>query len=88
MDSAFFSDEIVHQLQMRESPPIRGTTIKRAARWVFDQVGTLRRHVFQRAGRLTRPNGRLTLTINASATDQERILSLRDAASCSTEAAA
>ena len=73
---------------MRESLPVRGTTMKRAARWVFDQVDTLRRHVLQRAGRLTRPNGRLTLTINASETDQERLLSLRDAASCPTQTAA
>ena len=86
--AGLMAHNMVRELQMRESPPMRGTTMKRAARWVFDQVGTLRRHVFQRAGRLTRPNGRLTLTINASPTDQERILSLRDAASCSTEVAA
>jgi hypothetical protein len=86
--AGLMAHNMVRELQMRESPPVRGTTMKRAARWVFDQVGTLRRHVFQRAGRLTRPNGRLTLTINASGTDQERLLSLRDAASCSTQAAA
>jgi len=86
--AGLMAHNLVRELQMRESPPVRGTTMKRAARWVFDQVGTLRRHVFQRAGRLTRPGGRLTLTINASETDQERLLSLRDAASHSTQAAA
>lgn len=72
---------LLRELQMRESPPQRGTTTTRAALWVFEQVGTLRQRVFQRAGRLTRPNGRLTLTINASQPISQRILSLHQAAS-------
>jgi len=86
--AGLLAHNMVRELQMRESPPTRATNMTRSARWVFDQVGTLRRHVFQRAGRLTRPGGRLTLTINAPDTDRERILSLRDAASSSAEAAA
>lgn len=72
---------LLRELQMRQQPAQRGTTAKRAALWVFEQVGTLRRRVFQRAGKLTRPSGRLTLTINASEPVQQQILSLRDAAS-------
>ena len=86
--AGLMAHNMVRELQMCASPPQRATNMTRAARWVFDQVGTLRRHVFQRAGRLTRPGGRLTLTINASETDRDRILSLRDAASSPAEAAA
>lgn len=76
----------LRELQMRQCPPQRNTTAKRAALWVFEQVGSLRQRVFQRAGKLTRPSGRLTLTINASKPIQQRILSLRDAASRKTAA--
>ena len=86
--AGLMAHNLTRELQMRESPPQRATNMTRAARWVFDKVGTLRRHVFQRAGRLTRPGGRLILTINASDTDRQRILSLRDAASKSPKAAA
>lgn len=72
---------LLRELQMRQQSPKRRTTATRAALWVFEQVGTLRQRVFQRAGKLTRPSGRLTLTINASEPLQEQILALRDAAS-------
>jgi hypothetical protein len=72
---------LLRELQMRESPPQRGTMAKRATLWVFERIGSLRQRVFQRAGKLTRPNGRVTLTINASGPIRERILSLREAAS-------
>lgn len=77
---------LLRELQMRECPPQRSTTAKRAALWVFEQVGSLRQRVFHRAGRLTRPSGRLTLTINAPNSIRKHILSLRDAASGSTAA--
>jgi hypothetical protein len=86
--AGLMAHNLTRELQMCECPPQRGTNMARAARWIFDKVGTLRRHVFHRAGRLTRPGGRLTLTINASDTDRQRILSLRDAASKPANAAA
>lgn len=86
--AGLLAHNLVRELQMRESPPQRATNMTRAARWVFDQVGTLRRHVFVRAGKLTRPGGCLTLTINAAQPDQQRILSLRTAASHPSETAA
>jgi hypothetical protein len=58
---------IVHnlgrELQMQESPPVRGTTRGRKPLWRFEELSTLRRQIIQRAGRLTRPQGRLTLTM-------------------------
>lgn len=71
---------LLRELQMRESPPDRGTTGTRAALWIFDRVSSLRDRVFRRAGKLTRPGGRHTLTINAPPAIQEQILKLRDAA--------
>lgn len=71
---------LLRELQMRQSAPQRRTTAKRAALWVFEQVGSLRQRIFHRAGKLTRPKGRLTLTLNASPPLQESLLSLRDAA--------
>jgi len=86
--AGLLAHNMIRELQMRQSPPTRATNLTRAARWVFEQVGNLRRHVFQRAGRLTRPGGRLTLTVNASTTDQTRILVLRAAANSAADAAA
>jgi hypothetical protein len=33
------------------------------ARWVFQGIGTIQKTIIQRAGRLTSPQGRLTLTL-------------------------
>jgi hypothetical protein len=72
---------LVRELQMRESPPQRKTVAKRATLWVFERIGSLRQRVFQRAGKLTRPDGYLTLTINASEPIRKKIVSLREAVS-------
>jgi len=71
---------LIRELQMRESPPQRGTVCRRATLWVFERISTLRQEVFARAGRFTRPNGRLTLTINAVAKLRVKLLKLREAA--------
>ena len=39
---------------------------KRPANWVFEKLDTLRHRLIQRAGRFTRPNGDLTLTMSAN----------------------
>ncbi len=61
---------------MRTQERSRGTTDNRAALWVFDQVETVRRTLLQRAGRLTRPGGKLTLTISGAALDNEKLLGM------------
>jgi len=67
MDSAFFSDDIV-----------RLTTEKRAPLWCFEQLGTVRRKLIQRAGRLTRPQGKLTLTMSANPAVKSELLHYLD----------
>lgn len=86
--AGLMAHNLIRELQMRESVPQRATTAKRAALWVFEQISSLRQRIFQRAGKLTRPRGRLTLTINASEPIQQRILSLREAANTPERAAA
>jgi len=77
---------LLRELQMRQHPPQRRTTATRAALWMFEQVGSLRRKVFQRAGKLTRPSGHLTLTLNAGEPIRQQIIALRDAAAGRTAA--
>ena len=61
------------ELQMRVLPPVRGTTAGRTVKWVFEELSTLRRNLIQRAGRLTRPQGRLTLTLGINQACEARI---------------
>jgi hypothetical protein len=53
-------------LQMKTKPKQRKTTPKRTPLWVFQQINTFRRNIVNRAGRLTRPQGKLTLTISGN----------------------
>jgi hypothetical protein len=59
---------------MRTTPPCRRTTAKRAALWIFQKLDTLRGTLIRRAGRLTRPGGKLTLTISANRKTQTELL--------------
>lgn len=59
------------ELQMQVSEPERKTTEKRAALWPFERLATLRQRLIQRAGRLTRPQGVLTLTLSENPAVQE-----------------
>jgi hypothetical protein len=65
---------LCRELQMQVEQPVRGTTQKRTVRWLFEELETLRRTLIARAGRLTRPQGKLTLTLNANPTVQNALL--------------
>ena len=52
------------ELQMQTHPASRATEPKRPARWDFLQLGTIRQRLLHLAGRLTRPQGEITLTIS------------------------
>jgi hypothetical protein len=62
--AGLFAHNLVRELQMATQPPCRGTTVRRAAFWTFAKLDTLRCLFLHRAGRLTRPRGVLTLTLN------------------------
>ena len=65
---------LCRELQMQVDQPVRATTEKRTVRWPFAELDTLRRTLIARAGRLTRPQGKLTLTLNANPTVQNALL--------------
>ena len=65
---------LCRELQMQVEEPVRSTTEKRTVRWLFEELDTLRRTLLTRAGRLTRPQGKLTLTLNANPTVQNALL--------------
>src|SRR6266498_3738470 len=63
---AILAHNLGRELQMDATEPQRGTTEKRSPLWVFEGLEIMRRKFIQRAGRLTRTNGTLTLTMSAN----------------------
>ena len=76
--SAVLAHNLSRELQMIARPPLRSTQEKRPALWHFEQLNTLRRRIIQRAGRLIRPQGRLTLSMSANAAVQNELLHYLD----------
>ena len=76
--AGLFAHNLVRELQMQTETRSRGTTDNRAALWIFERVDTVRRTLLQRAGRLTRPSGKLTLTISGGATVKGKLLGILD----------
>jgi Transposase DDE domain group 1 len=72
--SAVLAHNLNRELQIHCYEQERNTTEKRAPLWQFEQLGTLRRKLIQRAGRLTRPQGKLTLTMSANPTVKSELL--------------
>ncbi len=72
--SAVLTHNLNREMQMRCYIRDRNTTEKRAPLWQFEQLGTLRRKLIQRAGRLTKPQGNLTLTMSANAAAKSEML--------------
>jgi hypothetical protein len=64
--SSVLAHNLTRELQMATQTPHRNTTEKRSPLWVFQEINTIRRQLIQRAGRLTRPKGRLTLTMSGN----------------------
>src|ERR1700745_1754305 len=77
--AARYSLSCTAELQMQVQEPVRGTTEKRTVRWLFEELDTLRKTIIARAGRLTRPQGKLTLTLNANLTVQNLLLRFLEA---------
>ena len=76
--AALLAHNLNREMQMQCLPKARNTTERRAPLWQFEQLGTLRRKLIQRAGRLTRPQGELTLTMSANPTVQSELLHYLD----------
>ena len=66
MFAGILAHNLTRELQIHLTPRTRGTTAKRAALWCFREIGTLRRTLIQRAGRIIRPAGKLILSMNSN----------------------
>jgi hypothetical protein len=77
--TAILAHNLTRELQMRTEPKTRGTTERRNPLWHFEQMATLRHHILQRAGRFTRPKGKLTLTITDNPALRRDLLHFLDA---------
>ena len=80
--SALFAHNLTRELQMITRAPARSTRRKRPALWEFEQLDTLRRRMIQRAGRLIRPKGQLTLSMAANEATENEMLQILDAIEC------
>jgi hypothetical protein len=74
--AGLFAHNLTCELQMATTPPCRNTTPNRAALWTFEKLDTLRATLLHRAGRFTRPQHVITLTLNANNWARQRLLSL------------
>ena len=62
--ASLLSHNLGRELQMQAVPRQRGTLSKRPASWRFDQLGTIRQRILHLAGRLSRPQGELTMSVS------------------------
>lgn len=74
MMSAILTHNITRELQMMVKQRSRNTTEKRAPLWKFQDLNTIRQSILQRAGRITRPEGTLTLTMSGNAAVRQEII--------------
>lgn len=71
---AMMAHNLSREIQMLASLPAPRSLPKRPTHWVFERLDTLRHRIIQRAGRLTRPGGELTLTMSANQAVQQDLL--------------
>jgi hypothetical protein len=77
--AAVLAHNLTKELQMIAASPSRGTTEKRSPLWAFAEMSWIRHHLLQRAGRLTEPQGKLTLTLSGNEAVKKDLLHFLDA---------
>jgi hypothetical protein len=75
---AMMAHNLSREIQMLASPAASRSLPKRPAHWAFEKLDSLRHRIIQRAGRLTRPAGQLTLTMSANQAVQQDLLHFLD----------
>jgi hypothetical protein len=78
--AAVMAHNLNRELQMATEQPERATTEQRAPWWSFVRLATRRMALIRRAGRLTSPQGNLTLTLSANPAAQAELFQLLKAA--------
>jgi len=64
--STVLSHNLLRKLQMELLQPQTRSSEKRSPLWTFQEATTMRQHLIHRAGRLTRPGGKLRLTMSGN----------------------
>jgi len=82
---AMLAHNLSREVQMLATPATLRARPKRPTAWKFQTLDTLRHRFIQRAGRLTRPQGNLTLIMSANPSVRKDLLHFLDAV---TQAAA
>ena len=77
--STMLAHNLGRELQMQVVEPTRRTSTTRAPHYELKTLGTLRHLLLRRAGRLTRPQGRLHLATSASGVARQEFESIYDA---------
>ena len=75
---AMMAHNLSRAIQMLATPRLLRARPKRPAAWNFQTLDTLRHRIIQRAGRLTRPQGELTLTMSANKAVRKDLLHFLD----------
>ena len=75
---AMMAHNLSRQIQMLSKPSAPRTLAKRPSVWAFEKLDTLRHRIIQRAGRLVRPQGKLTLIMSANQAVQRDLLHYLD----------
>lgn len=75
---AIMAHNLSREIQMLSDSPSFRAQPKRPAAWTFRTLDTLRHRIIQRAGRLTRPQGELTLTMSANPAVRQDLLHFLD----------
>lgn len=76
--SAVMAHNLTKELQMITRPPQRSTEQKRPTLWKFKKLGTLRKEIIQRAGRIIRPQGELVLSMAKNDAVKDQMLQFLD----------
>jgi hypothetical protein len=78
LTASVLSHNLLHELQMRTEPCQRHTNTSRTPLWRFWHADTWRPRWLHRAGRFTRPQGKLTLTISGDEEIASQFLDMAD----------
>lgn len=76
--SAMIAHNLSREIQMLAHPSAYRVLAKRPAAWQFEKLDTIRHRIIQRAGRIIRPNGKLTLTMSANQAVQKDLMHFLD----------
>ena len=64
--SAVMAHNLLRRLQIMQTAAQKRNSERRSPLWGFEEVKTIRQHLLHRAGRLTRPGGKLRLTMSGN----------------------